>query len=109
MTEAKTILIFLLSAVAEITGCYLTFTCLREGKPLWYLLPAVGSLCAFALLLSLQTGPAGRTYAAYGGIYIATSLVWMWKVERLNPDKWDLLGTAISLLGMAIIAFSPRR
>lgn len=101
-------MIYMFAALAEITGCYLTFIVLREHKSAWLLIPAVFSLCAFAWLLSLPSGPAGRTYAAYGGIYVVAAVVWMWKAEGVLPDRWDLVGAAISIFGMGVIAFGPR-
>jgi small multidrug resistance family-3 protein len=108
MQQLKLIAIFLAAAAAEIIGCYFTYSYFVEKKPAWILLPAGVSLCLFAWLLSLQTGPAGRTYAAYGGIYISCAVLWMWKIEGIKPDQWDLLGASITLIGMGIIAFAPR-
>ena len=99
--------LFVVTALAEIVGCYLPFLWLRQGKSAWLLLPAGLSLAAFAWLLSLHPTAAGRTYAAYGGVYVASALVWMWQVEGQRPDRWDLLGVGFALLGMSIIAFAP--
>ena len=71
------------------------------------MLPAALSLALFAWLLSLHPSAAGRTYAAYGGVYVAVAVVWLWCVEGVTPDRWDLIGAAITLTGMAIIAFAP--
>ncbi len=108
MSPLKTITLFVLTAGAEIIGCYLPFLWLRHGKSIWLLLPAALSLGLFAWLLTLHPTGAGRTYAAYGGVYVASALLWMWAVEHQTPDRWDLLGVAVSLLGMSIIAFAPR-
>lgn len=109
MSVLRTTGLFLLTAVAEIVGCYLPYLWLRKGKPLWLLLPATASLTAFAWLLTLHPElPAGRTYAAYGGIYVATALIWLWQVDGIKPDRWDVIGVAVSLVGMTIIAFAPR-
>jgi small multidrug resistance family-3 protein len=108
MTELfKTASLFTLTAVAEIVGCYLPWLVLRQGKSVWLLLPAAASLALFAWLLTLHPFAAGRTYAAYGGIYIAVALVWLWAVENVTPTRWDLVGAAVALIGMAIILLQP--
>jgi small multidrug resistance family-3 protein len=104
----KTFALFALTAVAEIVGCYLPYLWLRQGKSVWLLLPAALSLALFAWLLSLHPTAAGRVYAAYGGVYIGTAILWLWLVDKIRPSGWDLLGSAIALLGMAIIIFAPR-
>jgi small multidrug resistance family-3 protein len=104
----KTVGLFVLAAVAEILGCYLPYLWLRRGQSVWLLVPAAVSLTAFAWLLTLHPSAAGRTYAAYGGVYVAVALLWLWLVDGVSPDKWDLVGVAVTLAGMAIIAFAPR-
>lgn len=104
----KTLFIFGLTAVAEIVGCYLPYLWLKEGKGAWLLLPAAISLALFAWLLTLHPTAAGRTYAAYGGVYIGVAIFWLWLVEGIRPTGWDLLGAAVAMLGMAIIMFAPR-
>lgn len=108
MNVLKTSGLFLLTAAAEILGCYLPFLWLRQGKPVWLLLPGALSLVLFAWLLSLHPTAAGRTYAAYGGVYVASALFWLWGVEGQKPDRWDILGAALCLAGMAVIVFGPR-
>ena len=108
MLGMRTVGLFALSAAAEILGCYLPYLWLRRGGSAWLLLPAATSLAAFAWLLTLHPQAAGRTYAAYGGVYVATALLWLWLVDGVRPDRWDLIGVAVSLGGMAIIAFAPR-
>ncbi|HDY96964.1 MAG TPA: YnfA family protein [Pseudomonas sabulinigri] len=108
MPELKTLGLFLLTALAEIIGCYLPYLWLREGKSIWLLLPAALSLAVFAWLLSLHPAAAGRVYAAYGGVYIFTAILWLWAVDGIRPTGWDLLGSAVALVGMAIIMFAPR-
>lgn len=100
--------LFVLTAIAEIVGCFLPYLWLRQGKSILLLIPAAISLAIFAWLLTLHPQAAGRTYAAYGGVYVATALGWLWMVERQTPDRWDLVGVAISVIGMAVIAFAPR-
>lgn len=104
----KTFALFTLTAVAEIVGCYLPYLWLRQGKSAWLLLPAALSLGLFAWLLSLHPTAAGRVYAAYGGLYIGTAILWLWLVDKIRPTGWDLLGSAVALLGMAIIMLAPR-
>src|SRR3990167_606035 len=108
MYELKTILLFLVTAIAEIVGCYLPYLWLREGKTAWLLLPAFLSLALFAWLLSLHPTAAGRVYAAYGGVYIFVAILWLWSVDGIRPTTWDLVGSAVALCGMAIIMFAPR-
>ncbi len=105
----KTALLFGMTACAEIFGCYTAYAWLRASAPAWWLAPGAGSLALFAWLLTLHpTGAAGRTYAAYGGVYVATAVLWLWLVEGQVPDRWDLLGSLICLVGMAVIVFGPR-
>ncbi|MGE0034934.1 MAG: YnfA family protein [Xanthobacteraceae bacterium] len=105
----KTTLAYVAAALAEIGGCFAFWAWLRLGKPIWWLIPGTASLLLFAYLLTLvDSAAAGRTYAAYGGIYIAASLAWLWAVERVLPDRWDLAGTAVCLLGAVIIIAGPR-
>lgn len=104
----KTGLIFLAAAIAEIGGCFAFWGWQRLGKtPLW-LLPGCCSLLLFAYLLTLiDTSVAGRAYAAYGGIYIVVAVLWMWLAEGAQPDRWDLLGGGLCLLGTAVIFLAP--
>ena len=104
----KTLSLYLLTAVAEIVGCYLPYLWLREGRSVWLLLPAAASLALFAWLLSLHPAAAGRVYAAYGGVYIGVAILWLWAVDGIRPTVWDALGSAVALAGMAIIVFAPR-
>ncbi|WP_035053007.1 YnfA family protein [Andreprevotia chitinilytica] len=104
----KTTLLFALTALAEIAGCYLPWLWLKRGGSIWLLLPAAASLTLFAWLLTLHPTAAGRTYAAYGGVYIGMALLWLWLVDGIRPTGWDLLGGAVALAGMAIIMFAPR-
>ena len=108
MVELKTIFLFLVTAVAEIVGCYLPYLWLREGKSILLLLPAAASLALFAWLLSLHPTAAGRVYAAYGGVYIFVAILWLWSVDGIKPTVWDLVGSSVALVGMAIIMFAPR-
>ncbi|KPC50277.1 hypothetical protein WG78_17940 [Amantichitinum ursilacus] len=104
----KTFALFALTALAEIIGCYLPWLWLKKGATPWLLIPAAFSLATFAWLLTLHPAAAGRVYAAYGGVYIAVALVWLWLVDGIRPTLWDGVGAAVSLAGMAIIMFAPR-
>ena len=100
-------LLFAVTALAEIVGCYLPWLVLRQGKPLFLLIPAAVSLAIFAWLLTLHPSAAGRTYAAYGGMYIAVALLWLRFVDGVSLTRWDIAGAAIALTGMAVIALQP--
>jgi small multidrug resistance family-3 protein len=104
-----TLPLFLLAALAEIAGCFAFWAVLRGGKSAWWLVPGLLSLVLFAVLLArVDAAFAGRTFAAYGGIYIAASLAWMWVVEGARPDRWDVVGAGVCLVGTAIILLGPR-
>ena len=104
----KTFLLFAFTALAEIVGCYLPYLWLRKGGSAWLLLPAAASLALFAWLLTLHPTASGRVYAAYGGVYVSAAILWLWLMDEVKPTRWDLLGAALCLAGMAIIMFSPR-
>jgi small multidrug resistance family-3 protein len=97
------------AALAEIAGCFSFWAWLRLDKsPIW-LIPGVASLALFAYLLTLvDSDAAGRTYAAYGGVYIVASVLWLWIVEGSRPDRWDISGAVICLVGTAVILIGPR-
>ncbi|WP_202844641.1 YnfA family protein [Luteimonas saliphila] len=104
----KTFGLFLITALAEIIGCYLPYLWLKQGRSAWLLLPAALCLAAFVWLLTLHGTAAGRVYAAYGGVYVAAALAWLWAVDGIRPTPWDVAGVAVALLGMGIIMFQPR-
>ena len=105
----KTLLLYIATAITEIVGCYLPLLWLRGQGSGWVLLPAAAfSLATFAWLLTLHAAPSGRVYAAYGGVYVAVALGWLWSVDGIRPSNWDLVGVAVTLAGMAIIAYQPR-
>lgn len=109
MTGAPAPVLYIAAAVAEIAGCFTIWAWWRMGAPAWWLLPGMALLFAFGWLLALApAGFAGRSYAAYGGIYVAASLVWMWAVEHQRPDPWDIAGAALTLAGAAVILLAPR-
>jgi small multidrug resistance family-3 protein len=101
--------VFIAASLAEIAGCFAFWAWLRLEKSALWLIPGVASLVLFAWLLTLSdTDAAGRAYAAYGGIYIAASLTWLWAIEGIRPDRWDVLGAAICIAGASVILFAPR-
>ena len=102
------LLLFVITAIAEIVGCYLPYLWLKQGKSAWLLLPAAASLSLFAWLLSLHPTASGRVYAAYGGVYITGAICWLWIVDGVRPSRWDLVGVIVCLVGMAIIMLAPR-
>jgi small multidrug resistance family-3 protein len=99
----KTTALFVVTAVAEILGCFLPYLWLRKNASVWLLLPGALSLVAFVWLLSLHPAASGRVYAAYGGVYVATALAWLRCVEGVQLSSYDWTGAGIALLGMGII------
>lgn len=99
--------LFAVTAIAELGGCYLVFVWSRGGRSAVLLGGAAIALGLFAWLLSFHP-TAGRAYAAYGGVYVAMAVAWGWLVERVQPDRWDIVGALVALVGMGIIAFGPR-
>ena len=104
----KTFFLYVLTALAEIIGCYLPYLWLKQGQSAWLLVPAAISLALFTWLLTLHEAAAGRVYAAYGGAYIAVAIVWLWAIEGIRPTSWDWAGVTVALVGMSIIVFQPR-
>jgi small multidrug resistance family-3 protein len=91
MFELKTTGLFIATAIAEIVGCYLPYLWLKKGAPVWVLAPAAASLALFVWLLTLHPTAAGRVYAAYGGVYVAVAIIWLWVVDAARPTPWDWL------------------
>src|ERR1700727_63067 len=100
MLLVKTFLLFVLTAAAEILGCYLPYIWIRKSGTIWLLIPAALSLSVFVWLLTLHPAAAGRVYAAYGGVYIAVALVWLWKVDGVALTRWDIIGAGAALVGL---------
>lgn len=104
-----TIVTFVAAALAEIGGCFAFWAWLRLDKSPWWVVPGLALLALFAYILTLvPSEAAGRAYAAYGGVYITASLLWLWAIEGVRPDRWDVIGAAFALLGAALILFGPR-
>lgn len=105
----RVFVLFILTALAEIIGCYLPYLWLKQGYSAWLLIPAVISLALFAWLLTLHPHAAGRVYAAYGGVYVSVALIWLWAVDGIRPSLTDWLGVTVVLTGMLIIMLGPKQ
>jgi small multidrug resistance family-3 protein len=104
-----TTLVYIGAAIAEIAGCFAFWAWLRLDKPVWWIVPGMIALAAFAMLLTRVEAPfAGRAFAAYGGVYIVASLLWLWAIEGQSPDRWDVVGAMVCLGGAALILWGPR-
>jgi small multidrug resistance family-3 protein len=100
---------YLLAALGEIAGCFAFWAWLKLGRSPFWVVPGVLCLMLFAVALTrVDAAHAGRAFAAYGGIYVACSVLWLWLIERQVPDRWDLLGSAVVLAGAAIVLWGPR-
>lgn len=108
MDFIKSLSIFVLAGICEIGGGYLIWLWLKEGKPLWYGLIGGLILIAYGIVATWQTANFGRVYATYGGVFIVLALLWAWKVDGFIPDKWDIIGATIALIGACIIIYMPR-
>ncbi len=104
----KITLLFIATALAEIIGCFLPYLWLRKGGSIWLLLPAAVSLALFVWLLSLHPAASGRVYAAYGGVYVAVALLWLYVVDGVKLSMYDWVGAGVALLGMGIIVMGWR-
>lgn len=105
----KSALLYPLAAVAEIAGCFAFWAWLRLDRPIWWLLPGIACLLFFAFALSWSPADAaGRAFAAYGGVYIVASIGWLWCVEGVRPDRWDLAGSLLCVAGALLILLAPR-
>lgn len=106
---ARSLFYFLLAGLCEIGGGYLVWLWLREGKSLWFALLGAVVLVLYGIIPTLQPANFGRVYAAYGGIFVVLSLLWGWKIDKNPPDRFDLLGSFIALIGVFFIMYWPRR
>ncbi len=109
MSIIKSLGIFILAGLCEIGGGYLVWLWLKEDKPVWYGAAGGLILALYGVVATWQTAGFGRVYATYGGIFIVMALIWAWKVDGFRPDKWDLIGAAIALLGVCVIMYMPRK
>jgi small multidrug resistance family-3 protein len=108
MEIAKIFGLFVVTAIAEIVGCYLPYLWLKQNGSVWLLLPAALSLCLFVWLLSIHPTAAGRVYAAYGGVYISVAICWLWLVDAIKPSMTDFVGVVVCLLGAGIIMLGAK-
>ncbi len=108
MNLIKSIFIFILAGLFEIGGGYLVWQWLKEGKPLWWGILGGIILALYGVIATWQTANFGRVYAAYGGIFIIMALIWAWKVDGFKPDRWDVIGALIAVIGACIIIYMPR-
>ena len=108
MVIAKSLLFFLVAGLCEIAGGYLVWIWLRENKSIWYALCGAVLLVLYGIVPTLQPANFGRVYAAYGGVFIILSLLWGWRVDKIAPDRFDLIGGTIALIGVFIIMYAPR-
>ena len=100
---------YAIAALGEIAGCFAFWAWLRLGKSAWWTLPGIACLLLFAFAIArIDASHAGRAFAAYGGVYILASILWLWAAERQMPDRWDVIGSGIALAGAAIILWGPR-
>lgn len=108
MFDYKMIGLFFITAIAEIVGCYLPYLWLTKNKSIFLLIPAAISLAIFSWLLTLHPTASGRIYAAYGGVYVFTAIVWLWLIDGVKPTIWDIIGATVSLIGMFIIVLGNK-
>jgi small multidrug resistance family-3 protein len=108
MNILKSLAIFMLAGVFEIGGGYLVWIWLKDGKSIWYGVLGGIILALYGIVATWQTAGFGRVYATYGGIFIAMALIWAWKVDGFKPDRWDIIGAVIALIGACIIIYMPR-
>jgi small multidrug resistance family-3 protein len=108
MAIVKSLFIFFLAGLCEIGGGYLVWLWLKEGKPVWYGVTGGIILALYGVVATWQTESFGRVYATYGGIFIVMALIWAWKMDGFKPDRYDIIGTVIALIGVCVILYSPR-
>jgi small multidrug resistance family-3 protein len=108
MEIIKSLLYFFLAGLCEIGGGYLVWLWLREGRSLWFALFGAIVLIFYGIIPTFQPAHFGRVYAAYGGIFVVLSILWGWKIDKIMPDRFDLIGGAICLVGVAVIMYWPR-
>ena len=109
MALVKSFLLFILAGLFEIGGGYLIWQWLKNDKPLWWGIVGGIVLVLYGVVATWQTADFGRVYAAYGGIFIIMALIWAWKVDGFKPDRWDMIGALIAVIGACIIIYMPRK
>jgi len=108
MAILKSLFLFVLAGLFEIGGGYLIWLWLKEDEPWWYGLAGGIILALYGVIATWQSANFGRVYAAYGGVFIILALIWAWKIDHFRPDKYDIIGAAIALIGACIILYMPR-
>ncbi len=108
MDQIRSVFYFIAAGLCEIGGGYLVWLCLRESKSIWFAIGGAVILFLYAVIPTLQPANFGRVYAAYGGVFIALSILWGWRIDNIAPDKFDLTGGAVALVGVVIIMYAPR-
>jgi small multidrug resistance family-3 protein len=108
MEQVKSIAYFILAGLCEIGGGYLVWIWLRENKSFWYAVAGAVVLVVYGVVPTFQPADFGRVYAAYGGVFIVLSILWGWKIDNVTPDRFDIIGGMVSLLGVVIIMYWPR-
>jgi small multidrug resistance family-3 protein len=108
MVITKSLVFFVLAGLFEIGGGYLVWLWLREGKSLWYAVGGAIVLALYGVIPTFQPAHFGRVYAAYGGVFVIMSILWGWKVDKIMPDRFDLIGAAVCLVGVSVIMYWPR-
>ena len=108
MALIKSLAYFIAAGVCEIGGGYLIWLWLRDAKPAWYAILGVAVLFLYGVIPTFQPANFGRVYAAYGGVFVALSIAWGWKVDGVAPDRYDLIGGLIALIGVGVIMYAPR-
>jgi small multidrug resistance family-3 protein len=109
MNIVKSLGLFVLAGLCEIGGGYLVWLWLKSDKPIWYGIFGGVILVLYGVVATLQTSGFGRVYATYGGIFIIMALIWGWKIDGFKPDRWDLIGAGIALIGVGVIMYMPRK
>jgi small multidrug resistance family-3 protein len=109
MNILKSLSLFILAGLCEIGGGYLVWLWLKADKPLWYGILGGLTLVLYGVVATWQTANFGRVYATYGGVFIVMALLWAWKVDNFKPDKYDIIGASVALIGVCIIMYMPRK
>jgi len=105
---AKSVILFILAGLCEIGGGYLVWLYLREGRSIWFALIGAVVLILYGVIPTFQPAHFGRVYAAYGGVFVILSILWGWKIDRISPDRYDLIGGLICVIGVFVIMYWPR-
>ena len=109
MEAIKSLIFYMLAGLCEIGGGYLVWLWLKDGKPIWYGVTGATILAVYGYIMTLQPSTFGKAYVVYGGIFIVMALVWAWKIDHFKPDKYDVIGAVVVLVGVSIILFMPKK